>query len=512
MRNIILIVKTTLLWAFLCLAVGAPIVVSAPNADVDLAITKTDSVDPVIAGEALTYQITVTNTGPAIATGVAITDTLPGSATFTSASSGCVYNAGLGIVRCDPGEVGIGSVTTATIQVLVDPAATGTLLNQAIVTTLDTDTNADNNTAQATTTITSSSDLSLTKTAPASVIAGDLLTYIITVTNTGPSNASGVIATDSLPINVTLQSATASQGSCILTQCDLGGMAATGRATITMTVSVDPSATGVIANSATVSANETDPVTENNSAQETTAIVRAADLSIDKTGSPEPVFAGKNLAYRLQISNQGPSSADGVHVVDDLPAQVSFVSAPAGCTHSSGTVDCTLGRMLPGSSLVVTITVQANLAATGLITNIASVTSTATELIPSNNQSEWITNILAPDLVKPTVFWLQPVMNGQRLNVGCQTVHLQVSATDNLAIHHVRFYRWDSHALVFVEIGNDYVAPYEWDVDTCVLNASWNQVFADAQDTYGNLNWSDPLDRKYIWLYRHMVFFPVAIR
>ncbi len=756
MRNIKLVVKTSILWTFLCLAVGAPIVISAPNAEVDLAISKTDSVDPVIAGETLTYQLTITNTGPAIATGVAITDTLPGGVTFTSASSGCVYNAGLGIVRCDPGEVGIGAVTIATIQVLVDPAAIGSLLNQATVSTLDTDTDASNNSAQATTTIISSSDLSLTKTAPASVIAGDLLTYtltisnpgpsnalgvvltddftpgtdfvsssipctsqghiltcnvggvaanastqvtttyrinsgrtaplvnnalvsattpdpdttnndatvttpviissdititkngtpeqlapggiltytivatnlglsdgqgvtltdslppqvlyqsytatrgtctgtstvtctpgtvtpgevitvtlvgrvdpaaspgtilntvnitssspdpvpgnnsasesttitdeqadlqitkhdlidpvragevltyIVTINNTGPSNASGVIVTDSLPAGVTLQSAMSSQGSCIITQCNLGGMAATGRATITMTVSVDPSATGVIANTAAVSANEADPVMANNSAQETTTIVRAVDLSIEKTGTPEPVFAGKNLAYRLQISNQGPSSADGIHVVDDLPTQVSFVSAPAGCTHSSGTVDCTLGRMLPDSSRVVTFTVQVNLAATGLITNIASVTSTATELIPSNNQAEWVTNILAPDLINPTINWLQPVPNGQRLNVGCQVVGLQVSATDNLAVQHVRFFRWDpfiGSGGSYVDIGYDTSTPYQWDLNTCALAFNWNQIFAQSQDTYGNLS-----TRQFIWLYRYMMFLPVAIR
>lgn len=755
MRDINLVVKTTLLWAFLCLAVGAPIVISAPNADVDLAITKTDSVDPVIAGETLTYQLTITNTGPSIATGVAITDTLPSGVTFTSASSGCVYNASLGIVRCDPGEVGIGAVTNATIQVLVGPAETGSLLNQAIVTTLDTDTYPSNNTAQATTDITSSADLSLSKTAPVSVIAGDLLTYtltisnagpsdalgivleddftpgsayvsssvpcssqgnsltcnagsvaantstdvtitfridsgrtaalvndalvsattpdpdatnndatittpvvissditiskngtpeqlapgeiltytitatnlglsdgqgvtltdslpaqvlyqsytatkgtctvtsiitctpgivtpgeivtitlvgrvnpaaspgtifntvivtstsldpvpgnnsatesttitagmadlqitkrdlidpvragevltyIITINNTGPSNASGVIVTDSLPAGVTLQSAMSSQGSCILTQCNLGGMLATGTATITMTVSVDPSATGVIANSAAVSANEADPVMGNNSAQETTAIVRAADLSINKIGTPEPVFAGKNLAYRLQISNQGPSSADGVHVVDDLPTQVSFVSAPAGCTHTSGTVDCTLSRMLPDSSRVMTITVQVNLAATGLITNIASVTSTAVELVPSNNQSEWDTNVLAPDLINPTVNWLQPVPNGQRFNVGCQVVRLQVSATDNLAVQHVRFFRWDPFigGGSYIDIGYATSTPYQWDLNTCALAFNWNQIFAQSQDTYGNLS-----TRQFIWLYRYMMYLPVAIR
>src|SRR5260370_632429 len=45
-------------------------------------------------------------------------------------------------------------------------------------------------------------DLSITKTAPATVVAGNQLTYTITVTNNGPSNATNVIVTDTLPAGV----------------------------------------------------------------------------------------------------------------------------------------------------------------------------------------------------------------------------------------------------------------------------------------------------------------------
>ena len=346
------------------------------------------------------------------------------------------------------------------------------------------------------------------------VRAGETVSYIITVSNAGPVTASGVIVTDTLPISVTLQSVLASQGNCVLARCNLGILAAAGRATITMTASVDPSATGVITNSVVVSGNEVDLVIGNNHAQESTRIVQAADLSVEKTGTPEPVFAGRNLAYRLQISNHGPSRAEGVHVVDSLPSAVSFLSAPPGCVHSSGSVDCSLGRILPGASVVVTVTVQVNPAATGLVTNRASLSSSTSDPGPSNNQSEWITNILAPDNQRPTVSWLQPVLNGQRLNVMCQVVRLQVSATDNVAIHHVRFFRWDSTigSGAYVEIGTDTTAPYQWDLNTCTLGANWNQIFAEAQDTYGNLDWSSPLERKFIWLFRNLLFLPNVSR
>src|SRR6266496_6584567 len=53
----------------------------------DLAITKTDSPDPVTTGSDLTYTVTVTNNGPDTATSVTVTDNLPPETTFVSCSS-----------------------------------------------------------------------------------------------------------------------------------------------------------------------------------------------------------------------------------------------------------------------------------------------------------------------------------------------------------------------------------------------------------------------------------------
>ena len=53
----------------------------------DLAIVKSASPNPVIAGNALTYALNATNNGPSNATGVTITDTLPAGVTYASATS-----------------------------------------------------------------------------------------------------------------------------------------------------------------------------------------------------------------------------------------------------------------------------------------------------------------------------------------------------------------------------------------------------------------------------------------
>jgi uncharacterized repeat protein (TIGR01451 family) len=67
------------------------------------------------AGGTATYTITVTNSGPLIATDVSVIATLPGSASFYSASSGCTYTAG--IVTCNSGSLAVGANLTYTISV-----------------------------------------------------------------------------------------------------------------------------------------------------------------------------------------------------------------------------------------------------------------------------------------------------------------------------------------------------------------------------------------------------------
>jgi uncharacterized repeat protein (TIGR01451 family) len=57
---------------------------AAPPGSTDLAITKTDSPDPVNVGSTLTYTIQVQNLGPNAATGVAVTDQLPKGVDFVS--------------------------------------------------------------------------------------------------------------------------------------------------------------------------------------------------------------------------------------------------------------------------------------------------------------------------------------------------------------------------------------------------------------------------------------------
>lgn len=95
----------------------------------DLALTKTGP-SLVTEGHDLTYHLTATNNGPANATGVAVTDTLPGNSTFVSASAGCTQAAG--VVTCVVGNLAAGASATFDITVTAGSAGSS-LTNTATV-------------------------------------------------------------------------------------------------------------------------------------------------------------------------------------------------------------------------------------------------------------------------------------------------------------------------------------------------------------------------------------------
>jgi uncharacterized repeat protein (TIGR01451 family) len=152
----------------------------------------------------LVYTISVTNYGPSSAGGVTVTDTLPASVTFVSASGNGINTAG--VVSWSLGTLGSGQVSNVTVTVTAP--ASGTLTNAATVSSPTGDPNSTNNvTAPVITTVTGVADVGIGKTGAASVFATSNLVYTISVTNYGPSSAGGVTVTDTLPASVTFVSA-----------------------------------------------------------------------------------------------------------------------------------------------------------------------------------------------------------------------------------------------------------------------------------------------------------------
>ncbi|MBC8096986.1 MAG: immunoglobulin domain-containing protein [Akkermansiaceae bacterium] len=120
----------------------------------DISITITDSPDPVSINNPVTYTLNVLNTGPSLATGLIITNQLPSSSAFISAtgSQGVCTQVG-NLVVCDLGT--LGANTNAVVSIVVTPNVSGTwLTNRATVYRAEADPFAGNNTASAITSVT----------------------------------------------------------------------------------------------------------------------------------------------------------------------------------------------------------------------------------------------------------------------------------------------------------------------------------------------------------------------
>jgi len=131
-------------------SVSAMLNVVSPSS-ADLSLTKTASPNPGQAGVSLSYRISATNNGPAVATNVRVADTLPAGLTFVSATTTQGNCNGSGLVNCNVGTLTVGS--SAIVTIVVTPALLGQVINSATVTGDETDFDLTNNIASTTTLI-----------------------------------------------------------------------------------------------------------------------------------------------------------------------------------------------------------------------------------------------------------------------------------------------------------------------------------------------------------------------
>jgi uncharacterized repeat protein (TIGR01451 family) len=254
----------------------------------DVAITKDNGVDSVVPGTAVTYTITAANIGPEDAPGTSVIDIFPaallnvnwtcvatGGATCTPAGSGDLM---------DVADIPIGDTVTYTVVGDVDPAAAGTLDNMAEVVLGPglVDLDPGNNVAMDSDTLAPTVDLAVTKDDGVTyVLPGDPNTYMITVTNPGPSSAVAAVVEDIFPADFTGVTWTCvGSGGGICTPNGAGDIMDTvtvppgGMLEYMATGTVDPGAMGPLVNTATVApasgVTDTDP--GNNSATDSNAV------------------------------------------------------------------------------------------------------------------------------------------------------------------------------------------------------------------------------------------------
>lgn len=391
----------------------------------DVGVVKSAAATAIAGGPTFNYVVTLSNSGPDAATDASFLDNLPAGIDFVA----LVQNTGPaatcntppsgtnGGVACTIALFGNGQSAQFTITVQAEPTVTnGTVANNtATASSSSFDPNGGNNSSNASTTISAQADLSITKSAPATVNAGSNMSYTIAVTNNGPSTASNASWTDTLPANTSFVSLTQNTGptfNCTTgatVTCSIAALNPSTSASFTLTVLVSPAApnASTISNTANVTSSTPDGNGGNNSANASTQVIANADLSVVKTG-PASIPSNTQVTYTVTVANGGPASAATVSLTDTVPAGLTFASTsqttgPAfNCTNppvnGTGTITCTIATLASGASATFqfTFNVPPSVTAGTVVTNTATASATTPDPNPSNNSSTATTTVTQP--------------------------------------------------------------------------------------------------------------------
>ncbi|MBN1937855.1 MAG: Ig-like domain-containing protein [Anaerolineae bacterium] len=301
--------------------------------------------DPVQIGDVLVYYVHITNTGVTTAT-VFFTDVLPfelhclgagvtpqngGAGWFGACASGntvvmrTLDSLGLGS-GLGPGRNAVLYVQAQVLSGLTDGhiftnagssySAHATQEPQYVYSGL----NDVNTTVRA-------PQLAITKTVSSDLVGvGDLLTYVITYSNPGSVNATGIVITDLLDLNVSYDSATPAPdavGSSLVWN-SLGDLAAGASGQITLYVRVNAGVPGetILGNSVSIGCDQGISASDG----PVTATVKARTLRVTKSAFPAPVRAGERITYTLVFTNESLVATPSVYITDTLPAGVTDVA------------------------------------------------------------------------------------------------------------------------------------------------------------------------------------------
>ena len=465
---------------------------------VDLRANKSGPVPPlVVAGNSYSFAISTSNIGNAPFVGLLeMTDTIPAGLTVTALTLNgwtCTPSAPLPLVG--PATIDCERVFTAgaplaagatSPSVILTTTATGagSIVNSLTVGSPDlaTEPNFANNTITYEVTGSDpadSADIGVLKTATlASVAAGEIQTYRIEVTNAGAQPSTAITLTDDLTnlinssvgatgaglVGVTTTANAASGLSC--STASTGGTSRRLTCSITtlpvcttgvdcpvIEVQVRPGGNaGARSNTASaISSAVADPALGNNSATANFSVEARADVTVEKSDTPDPATAGQNLTYIVTARNlaNGLSAAENVTITDTLPENLTFVSAtpsngscattPTANTTtgaaSNNQVICNLGTISNGAQQTVTIVVRPNLSTRGTtLTNSVDVTTSTVEIDLTNNSFTEDTTILEPvlDLIVNKTDSIDPLPIGDDTVYTVTVANLGPSAAENV--------------------------------------------------------------------------------
>jgi len=255
------------------------------------------------------------------------------------------------------------------------------------------------------------SDLGVTITdGSATYSPGSTVVYTVVMSNSGVNDSTDATLTVDEPVGVTFTwTCVASGAAACANASSVGGIAETSTNlpvgdTLTFTINADvPSGfTGALALTATTSsASFTDNTAANDAATDTDTQSSLIDLEVSNDDGSTTYTAGNTLVYTMSVTNNGPSDASNVNVINAEPAGTtisSWTCAGASCPTANGVgaINETAAAFVSGDSLVYTVNIAVPAGFGANLINTASASATEVDS-DSANDSATDTNLLLID-------------------------------------------------------------------------------------------------------------------
>lgn len=298
------------------------------DSSADIYIQKTGQPEPITAGQQVFYTMQIGNNGPSDSVSVIFHDMLPLGITNAMISYNfqpyipweAPYTLNIGVLPANVPEITIRIMGTVLSSVIED------IINTAQITSDTYDPDPSNNTSEYRSTIVTSADLGIVKSdIPNPVTAGEEITYELTITNDGISDAQQVLVTDVVSDKI-MDPQYSLTGTAPWTDwienIAFDSIATSQTVKIYIRGTVSPDASGEIINQASVSSETYDPNPLDNEFELITSIVESADVSIEKRCLTKNAVAGLPILYQIIIKNNGPSTARNVEVLDLVVSNV----------------------------------------------------------------------------------------------------------------------------------------------------------------------------------------------
>lgn len=415
----------------------------------ELSFVKTARQSQVAVGARAQFDLSVDNRGDSNVNSLVLIDDLPAGTRFVSAlGEGWNCNASGQTVDCRRDV--LAPLGRSSVVIEVEATTVGSLINRARLSALGLNATLLANATLVVIEAPASADLSIDKSDSADPVqAGAEFDYRLRVRNAGPAAATGVRVTDNLPAGLEFVSAQGSGWQCAGTQnisCDLAGSLAVGaESTVSLRVRTASSANAPISNIASVSAQQTDPVSSNNSDGESTAVqprALSADLSLTATASAVSVPAGGSFDINATLRNAGPDAAGSFTLSITPAAGLSIVSGEGSginCAPVGSGFECRGASLAVNEQRAIRLLARSAASASSSLGVALALTSSTPDPQPANNGANLSVRV---DAVAPTTADLSisktdsadPVVIGDRYTYTITVRNLGPAAAEGVLV------------------------------------------------------------------------------